>query len=253
MLQTARDDAEDAAMDMPVSFTPQAVSPAIVPQQPSSPVRSSDSRYGARARPNMVVITLILLLHIGLIAALLQVRQSYVRAKEAKLSVINLTPPPPPPAAQPETPPETRPPVVAPPPLVRMPAPPVFVPTSPEPPPRPSVIPVAVAAPVPSFAPPAPPSIVQGGDLSAQMVSGKPPRYPIESRRKREQGTVLLSLIVGLDGAVEKISVAKSSGFSRLDDAAYDAVRRWRWRPMVESGQPVRVKGIVEIPFVIQG
>ena len=102
-------------------------------------------------------------------------------------------------------------------------------------------------------APPAPPSIVQGGNLSAQMVSGKPPRYPVESRRKREQGTVLLALIVGLDGAVEKISVAKSSGFSRLDDAAYDAVRRWRWRPLTEGGQAVRVKGVVEIPVVIQG
>src|SRR3546814_8719568 len=30
-------------------------------------------------------------------------------------------------------------------------------------------------------------SVVQGGDLGAQMIAGKPPRYPVESRRKREQ------------------------------------------------------------------
>ncbi len=92
-----------------------------------------------------------------------------------------------------------------------------------------------------------------GGDLSAQMVSGKPPRYPIESRRKREQGTVVLALTLGLDGAVESLTIARSSGFSRLDDAARDAVRKWRWRPMIQQGQPVKVKGVVEIPFVLQG
>ena len=101
-------------------------------------------------------------------------------------------------------------------------------------------------------APPAPPSLVQGGDLGAQMVAGKPPRYPIESRRKKEQGTVVLSLIVGLDGAVESINVAQSSGSARLDNAARDAVKGWRWKPILRSGQPVRVKGVVEIPFILR-
>ncbi|EQB31940.1 energy transducer TonB, partial [Sphingobium ummariense] len=116
---------------------------------------------------------------------------------------------------------------------------------------------VAVASavpgpPAPVVAPPAPPSTVQGGDLASQMVAGKPPRYPVESRRKREQGTVVLSLTLGLDGAVEAIGVSHSSGFRRLDDAALDAVRRWRWKPMMRDGQPVRVRGVVEIPFVLQ-
>jgi protein TonB len=250
MLQMAMDDrqiGEDAAMAAPATVTP------IATLSMGVAARGGDSRYGARGRPNLPVIALIVLLHVVLIVIALQVRHSYVRAKEAQLKVVNLTPPPPPPAEQPETPPETQPPVVAPPPLVRVPVPPVPVPTSPEPPLRPSITPVAIAPPIASFAPPAPPSIVQGGDLSAQMVSGKPPRYPIDSRRKREQGTVLVSVIVGLDGAVEKISVAKSSGFARLDDAALDAIRHWRWRPMLDGGQPVRVKGVVEIPFVIQG
>jgi protein TonB len=84
------------------------------------------------------------------------------------------------------------------------------------------------------------------------MISGKPPRYPLESRRKREQGTVVLALTLGLDGAVETLIVSRSSGYSRLDEAAKDAVRRWRWRPMIQQGQPVKARGIVEIPFVLQ-
>lgn len=89
--------------------------------------------------------------------------------------------------------------------------------------------------------------------MGTKMVSGKPPRYPIECRRKREQGTVLLSLVVGVDGGVQTISIARSSGFASLDDAARDAVRKWRWEPTVRNGQPVMVRGVVEIPFVLQG
>jgi protein TonB len=94
--------------------------------------------------------------------------------------------------------------------------------------------------------------MVQGGDLGTQMVAGKPPRYPIESRRKHEQGTVVLTLILGVDGAVETLVVSQSSGSPRLDNAARDAVKGWRWKPTIRGGQPVRVKGVVEIPFILR-
>lgn len=145
---------------------------------------------------------------------------------------------------------------MAPPPIIQTPVPPVQIATTPDPVPVPS--PVAVSAPPSPPAPAAPvmaaaaPSVVQVGDIGAQMVSGKPPRYPIDSRRKREQGTVVLALVVGTDGGVESIGIARSSGFARLDDAARDAVKHWRWRPIIHDGQAVRVKGVVEIPFVIR-
>jgi protein TonB len=132
-----------------------------------------------------------------------------------------------------------------------------IVQTSPEPvpvsTPAPTVA-VAPGPPAPVVAPPspAPPSIVQGGDLGTQMVAGKPPRYPVESRRKHEQGTVVLTITLALDGGVESISVSRSSGSPRLDDAARDAVKGWRWKPTIRGGQPVRVKGIVEIPFILR-
>lgn len=213
-------------------------------------------RYGARRGPNLPAIAAILVVHALLIGALIQVRNHVVRAEEAKLTVVNLSPPPPPPAAEAPPPPPSQPQVVAPPPIVHTPVPPVQIATTPDPVPAPS--PVAVSA-LPS--PPAPaapvmaaaaPSVVQAGDIGAQMVSGKPPRYPIDSRRKREQGTVVLALVVGTDGGVESIGIARSSGFARLDDAARDAVKHWRWRPIIRDGQAVRVKGVVEIPFVIR-
>ena len=72
--------------------------------------------------------------------------------------------------------------------------------------------------------PPAAP--VSAGDLSSTMISFKAPRYPIECRRKKEQGVVLLSLLLGVDGTVAEISVRQSSGFDRLDRASLAAQRR---------------------------
>ena len=228
---------------------------AAPPSLSSVPVQldAAPARYGARSGVNVPAILVILLLHAVIIAALVHARHHVHRVREARLSVVNLMPPPPPPSAKaPPPPPHSR--IVAPPPLVKVPPAPVpTVATTPTiVPPAPPAPPLAVPA------PPAPPaisvgsSIVQGGDLGTQMIAGKPPRYPVESRRKREQGTVLLALTLGLDGAVESLSIAQSSGFARLDNAARDAVRGWRWKPVMRDGQPVRVKGVVEIPFVLR-
>lgn len=238
----------DAGSEQAVTAAP------VLPSSPAVAGPTVASRYGARSRPNLTAIGAILAIHALAIGALIQVRQHVHRAEEAKLTVVNLTPPPPP-AAEAPPPPPSKPEVVAPPPIVQTPvAPAHVVQTTPDPTPVPTPAPVAVAVPGPPapVAPPAPPSIVQGGDLGAQMVAGKPPRYPVESRRKHEQGTVVLSLIVGLDGAVESINVAQSSGSARLDNAARDAVKGWRWKPILRSGQPVRVKGVVEIPFILR-
>lgn len=125
--------------------------------------------------------------------------------------------------------------------------------------PQAMVAPPAPPAPAPAGPPPAPPAppaapgTVQGGDLGTRVLSAPPPQYPLQSRRRREQGTVELLLTLGTDGAVESISVSRSSGFDRLDRAALSAVRRWRWEPTVQAGAPVRVRGIVAIPFVLAG
>ncbi|MCI4588688.1 energy transducer TonB [Sphingobium sp. BYY-5] len=234
---------------------PDEARPPLPVAQPVSAALVAAGRYRAQSRPNMLAIIAIVAIHALAIGALIQVRNHVQRVEAARLTVVNLNPPPPPPAAETPPPPPSTPQVVAPPPIVRTPVPPLpQVQTTPDPVPVPTPAPVTVAIPGPPApaAPPAPPSMVQGGDLGTQMVAGKPPRYPIESRRKHEQGTVVLTLILGLDGAVESVTLAQSSGSSRLDNAARDAVKGWRWKPTIRGGQPVRVKGVVEIPFVLR-
>jgi protein TonB len=89
-------------------------------------------------------------------------------------------------------------------------------------------------------------------DLSARMISAEPPRYPVQSRRLLEQGTVVLAVLLATNGSVMEIQVARSSGFDRLDEAALRAVRRWRWMPAFHDGNPVLVRGVVTIPFVLK-
>lgn len=255
MLQAASQPIEDydGALEQIVAPMPVAALAA------SSSVASSAERYGTRSRPNIPAIVAILVVHALLIGALIQVRNHVQRTEAAKLTVVNLSPPPPPPpAAETPPPPPSAPQVAAPPPIVQTPILPVQIQTSPEP--VQAAAPVTVIAPGPSpsvVAPPAPPSpappsMVQGGDLGTQMVAGKPPRYPVDSRRKREQGTVVLAITLAPDGGVESIAVSQSSGFARLDNAARDAVKGWRWKPTIRGGQPVRVRGVVEIPFILR-
>jgi protein TonB len=69
----------------------------------------------------------------------------------------------------------------------------------------------------------------------AGKVSGRPvysvqpaPIYPSESRAAHEQGVVILRLTVNAEGRPTAVSIARSSGFARLDRAAVEA--GWRCR-----------------------
>ena len=55
------------------------------------------------------------------------------------------------------------------------------------------------------------------------------PKYPIFSRKMREEGTVLLLLTVK-NGRVCDVTIEKTSGFSRLDSAAIQAAKKWHFK-----------------------
>lgn len=65
------------------------------------------------------------------------------------------------------------------------------------------------------------------------------PDYPAAERRSNEQGKVVLALLIGTDGRVADVNVARSSGSSRLDQAAVTEARaHWRLRPATRNGVP---------------
>lgn len=110
---------------------------------------------------------------------------------------------------------------------------------------------VAVTSPAPA-APAGNPGPVKVANLTSNLLSSPLPAYPKSSRSKREEGTVVLRVVVGADGRVADITVSTSSGFAALDEAAMAAVRRWRWSPTMRDGRPVSISGLVRIPFELK-
>jgi len=75
------------------------------------------------------------------------------------------------------------------------------------------------------------------------------PKYPTLSKRAGEQGRTVLRVLVSMAGDAESVGIATSSGFDRLDNAAVDAVRRWRFVPARKGGQALSAYVLVPIKF----
>ena len=163
-----------------------------------------------------------------------------------------LAPPEPKPVVQPRPQPTPRP----------RPAPPVNAPatersiTAPETPPEPAQPEPVVSPPVQAqpavAAPPAEPVAappVAPPMANASHLNNPAPVYPQLSRRRGEQGTVYLDLLVLADGTVGDIGLKRSSGFPELDESALKAVVRWRFVPASRGGVPLDWRYVLPVSF----
>lgn len=81
-------------------------------------------------------------------------------------------------------------------------------------------------------------------------ASAPAPRYPREAILGGLQGTVLLEVLVDVDGSPLEVRIHRSSGHRILDDSARRHVlRNWRFQPAIREGQPVQAIGLVPIDF----
>ena len=76
--------------------------------------------------------------------------------------------------------------------------------------------------------------------------------YPREAIALRQQGTVILRVLVGTDGVPQAIEIDKSSGSRSLDNAARDAVRRWTFQAGTRNGISAALWARVPIKFDLQ-
>ncbi|MDR2366489.1 MAG: energy transducer TonB [Zoogloeaceae bacterium] len=83
----------------------------------------------------------------------------------------------------------------------------------------------------------------------ADYLSNPRPEYPTLSRAQGEQGVVYLRVRVSAEGSAHSVTLNKSCGHERLDRAAIEAVRRWRFIPARRAGHPVMGVVIVPIQF----
>jgi periplasmic protein TonB len=85
----------------------------------------------------------------------------------------------------------------------------------------------------------------------AAYLNNPAPTYPHLSRRRGEEGTVVLRVYINTDGEAEKLEVSNSSGHARLDQAALHTVQNWRFVPGKRAGVPEAMWFDVPIRYVL--
>jgi len=106
-----------------------------------------------------------------------------------------------------------------------------------------------VVAPVgDTIAPIAPGASLPGVQL--EYAQAPAPAYPRDALRDGVQGTVMLRVLVDVDGRPLDVQVERSSGNRSLDRAAREQVlQRWRFRPAMQGGRAVQAIGLVPVDF----
>lgn len=222
------------------------------------PTSSYEPASRLSARQKLLVWSLIAAAHGLLLAPFLLRPQTAASLGPVQTVMVRLiseaapeTPPPPLPQAMPPPRPEpkvlssARPsesPMTAPPPEDK--------PAEPAPTAPPTV--AATPAPAAAAAESAAPSLVPP-DFRAAYLNNPGPQYPYASKRLREEGEVLLKVLVSESGQAEQVRVEQSSGYPRLDEAAVDVVRkRWRFVPAQQDGEAVSAWVLVPMIFELK-
>jgi protein TonB len=106
----------------------------------------------------------------------------------------------------------------------------------------------ATAQPIPAA------PVRQGVSIDAAYAASNPvPPYPAIARRLGEQGTVVLRILVSVDGRAEKVEIEKSSGSSTLDRSAETTLKQWRFIPAKIDGKPVEQWYVTRWTFKLEG
>jgi len=86
-------------------------------------------------------------------------------------------------------------------------------------------------------------------EVLPEAIVRVPPTYPPDAREAGIQGTVEVQALVLRDGTVADVRIVKS--IPPLDSAAAAAVRQWRFKPAMASGQPVAAWVEVPVRFTL--
>ncbi len=228
----------------------------------------SDAVFYSQNRSGLPVFGGVVLLHVLALAGMLNYQSAAIKPEMAPatpLTVRWVTP-----AEEPKADPVIEPqpvvepePLPLPPPEVKKPSPvkvkpkplkkpkPVVKSVKPESKPKteqPVSAPVQQLKPAPAKAEIAP-APVEAPKFNAAYLSNPAPVYPRRSRMLEEEGIVKLQVHVSAEGNALAVQLFKSSGFSRLDDAALNAVKSWRFVPAKRGDQSIEGWVIVPVSF----
>jgi protein TonB len=91
--------------------------------------------------------------------------------------------------------------------------------------------------------------IERNQQLPLQVVSQDYPKYPDSEKKAQREDQVIVSYVIGKDGRVNDVQILSHANFPAFDAAVLDAIRQWRFRPMIKDGKPVEVVHELAINF----
>ena len=112
---------------------------------------------------------------------------------------------------------------------------------------------VPAPAPVPAIATASAPVAVSEARVDAAYSDNPAPVYPAMARRLGEHGRVVLRVFVEAAGRASQVELKDGSGSPRLDQAAIDAVRQWKFIPARRGAETVGAWVLVPIAFNLKG
>lgn len=101
--------------------------------------------------------------------------------------------------------------------------------------------------------PPAPqrPQFFTAFDEPPQVIRQVPPEYPELARQSETEGVVLVQIGVNEFGDVIEATVVQ--GVPMLNQAAIEAVMKWKFKPAKQRDVPVPVRIVIPIRFTLTG
>jgi len=109
--------------------------------------------------------------------------------------------------------------------------------------------PIAAAPPPPG---PATEPVAEPPKFDLAYLNNPAPDYPKAASRMGQEGRVLLDVRVSAEGTVISLRIKRSSGFPRLDEAALNAVRRWKFTPSRRGDSAIEGRAEVPVDFVLK-
>lgn len=67
------------------------------------------------------------------------------------------------------------------------------------------------------------------------------PQYPTSCIDSRKEGIVIVRYIIGKDGHVNEVSIIHHAARKEFDESTLEAVRQWRFRPLIIDGEAMEV------------
>ena len=89
-----------------------------------------------------------------------------------------------------------------------------------------------------------------GDSTSLVIISAPKPVYPMGAAKEGVQGKVWIQLLISETGDVEKADII--SGQPDLARAVQEAMKKWKFKPYIHNGKPVKVSTKMPFDFAFQ-